>query len=527
MSDDARIKPQRALISVSDKTDLVELGRGLARHGVALLSTGGSAAALAAAGLHVIEVSAYTGFPEMMDGRVKTLHPLIHGGLLARRDSPAHVAAMNEHRIAPIDLIVVNLYPFEATVTRGAALEDCIENIDIGGPAMIRSAAKNHDFVAVVTDPADYPALLAELDAGGTTVALRRRLAAAAFARTGSYDAAIATWFMARLGETAPRHLALGGTLAQTLRYGENPHQTAAFYIGGARRPGVATAIQLQGKELSYNNLGDTDAAYELVAEFTQPAAAIIKHASPCGVAVASSLSEAYARALKADPVSAFGGIVALNRSLDAATARQIVEILTEVVIAPAIDDAARAVLAAKKNVRVLAAGGLPDPSEPGLTVKSVAGGYLVQGRDTGRVGANQLKTATKRAPSPAEFADLLLAFTIVKHVKSNAIVLVKDGMTVGIGGGQTSRVDASRHAVQKAAEFAQAAGEPVSRAAGAVLASDAFFPFPDALQVALDAGVTAAIQPGGSLKGDDTAIAAADSAGAAMVLTGMRHFKH
>jgi phosphoribosylaminoimidazolecarboxamide formyltransferase / IMP cyclohydrolase len=527
MSDDARIKPQRALISVSDKTGLVELGRGLARHGVELLSTGGSAAALAQAGIPVVEVSAHTGFPEMMDGRVKTLHPAIHGGILARRDAPEHVAAMGQHRIAPIDLIVVNLYPFEATVARGAPFEDCIENIDIGGPAMIRSAAKNHDFVAVVTDPADYAALLAELDAGGTTLALRRRLAAAAFARTGSYDAAIAGWFMAALGATAPRYLALGGTLAQTLRYGENPHQSAAFYVGGPRRPGVATATQLQGKELSYNNLNDTDAAYELVAEFAEPAVAIIKHASPCGVATAATLSDAYTRALKADPVSAFGGIVALNRPLDETTARQVAELFAEVVIAPAIDDAARAVLAAKRNLRVLATGALPDPTEPGLTVKSLAGGYLVQSRDVGRIGANALKTVTKRAPNAAELADLLLAVTIVKHVKSNAIVLVKDGMTVGIGGGQTSRVDAARQAVLKAAEFAAAAGEPASRAHGAVLASDAFFPFPDALQVALDAGVTAAIQPGGSLRGDDTAIAAADAAGAAMVLTGMRHFKH
>jgi phosphoribosylaminoimidazolecarboxamide formyltransferase/IMP cyclohydrolase len=527
MPADARIKPQRALISVSDKTGLVELAQGLARHGVQILSTGGSAAALAKAGVAVTEVSAHTGFPEMMDGRVKTLHPMIHGGILARRDAPDHVTAMAQHRIAPIDIIVVNLYPFEATVARGAVFEECIENIDIGGPAMIRSAAKNHDFVAVVTDPADYAALLAELEAGGTTLALRRRLAATAYARTGAYDAAIAGWFNAAIGETAPRHLALGGTLAQTLRYGENPHQSAAFYVGSARRAGVATATQLQGKELSYNNFNDTDAAYELVAEFAQPACAIIKHASPCGVAVAASLTEAYARALKADPVSAYGGIVALNRTLDEATARQIAELFAEVVIAPRIDDGARAVLAARKNLRVLAAGALPDPAEPGLTMKTLAGGYLVQSRDVGRIGANEVKTVTKRAPTAEELAALLLAFTIVKHVKSNAIVLVKDGMTVGIGGGQVSRVDAARQAVQKAAEFAQAAGEPGTRATGAVLASDAFFPFPDALQVALDAGVTAAIQPGGSLKGDDTAIAAADAAGAAMVMTGMRHFRH
>ena len=526
MPDDARIKPQRALISVSDKTGLIELAAGLARHKIEILSTGGSAAAIAKAGIKVVEVSAHTGFPEMMDGRVKTLHPLIHGGILARRDAPEHVASMGVHRIAPIDIIVVNLYPFEATVARGAPFEECVENIDIGGPAMIRSAAKNHDFVAVVTDPVDYPALLAELDAGGTTLDLRRRLAAAAYARTGSYDAAIAGWFNDQLGETAPRHLALGGTLAQTLRYGENPHQSAAFYYGGPRRPGVATAAQLQGKELSYNNLNDTDAAYELVAEFAEPAVAIIKHANPCGVGTAASLSVAYQRALKADPVSAFGGIVALNRALDVGTATLIASLFAEVVIAPEIDEVARAVLAAKKNLRVLTTGALPDPRQPGFLMKSLAGGYLVQSRDIGQVDAASLKTVTKRAPSAAELSDLRLAFTIVKHVKSNAIVLVKDGMTVGIGGGQTSRVDAARQAVLKAAEMARDAGEPGSRAVGAVLASDAFFPFPDGLQVALDAGVSAAIQPGGSVRDADV-IAAADAAGAAMVFTGMRHFRH
>jgi phosphoribosylaminoimidazolecarboxamide formyltransferase/IMP cyclohydrolase len=526
MPDDTRIKPQRALISVSDKTGLVELAQGLARHGVEILSTGGSAAALTKAGVKVTEVSTHTKFPEMMDGRVKTLHPLIHGGILARRDTPDHVAAMGTHRIAPIDIVVVNLYPFEATVARGAPFEECVENIDIGGPAMIRSAAKNHDFVAVVTDPADYPALLAEIEVGGTSLALRRRLAAAAFARTGSYDAAIAGWFSDQLGETAPRHLALGGSLAQTLRYGENPHQNAAFYVGGPRRPGVATATQLQGKELSYNNLNDTDAAYELVAELPEPAVAIIKHANPCGVATATTLSAAYAGALKSDPVSAYGGIIALNRTLDQATAIQIAELFAEVVIAPEIDAAARSVLRERKNLRVLVTGALPDPRQPGLVMKSLAGGYLVQSRDIGRLDREQVKTVTKRAPTAAELNDLLLAFTIVKHVKSNAIVLVKGGMTVGIGGGQTSRVDAARQAVLKATELAQEAGEPGSRARGAVVASDAFFPFPDGLQVALEAGVTAAIQPGGSVRDTDV-IAAADAADAAMVFTGMRHFKH
>jgi phosphoribosylaminoimidazolecarboxamide formyltransferase/IMP cyclohydrolase len=519
---------RRALISVSDKTGLIDLARALARHGVELLSTGGSARALLDAGLDVIEVGVHTGFPEIMDGRVKTLHPKIHGGVLARRDEPSHLAAMKEHGITPIDLVAVNLYPFEATVARGADFPTTIENIDIGGPALIRAAAKNHDFITVLTDPADYGAVIAELDAkkGATSLELRKRLAAAAYARTGAYDAAIAQWFSGVLGETYPKRMVFAGELMQTLRYGENPHQSAAFYRGGPTRPGIATAQQVQGKELSYNNLNDTDAAFECVAEFEPPAVAIIKHANPCGVALGRSLHEAYLKAYACDPVSAFGGIVAVNRPLDGATASEIAKIFVEVIIAPSADDAARKVLAEKKNLRLLLTGGMPDPAAKGLTIRSLAGGYLVQGRDDGRVNDNDLKVVTKRAPSPAERADMLFAFAVAKHVKSNAIVYVKGGATVGIGAGQMSRVDSSRIAAWKAAEAAKAAGETQSRAIGSVVASDAFFPFADGLLAAAEAGATAVIQPGGSMR-DNEVIAAADEKGLAMVLTGMRHFRH
>jgi phosphoribosylaminoimidazolecarboxamide formyltransferase / IMP cyclohydrolase len=519
---------RRALISVSDKTGLVDLGRALSRHGVELLSTGGSARALLDAGLDVIEVGVHTGFPEIMDGRVKTLHPKIHGGILARRDEPSHVAAMKEHGIAPIDLVAVNLYPFEATVARGADFPTTIENIDIGGPALIRAAAKNHDFITVLTDPDDYAAVIAELDArnGASSLELRKRLAASAYARTGAYDAAIAQWFAGVLGETYPKRMVFAGELMQTLRYGENPHQSAAFYRGGPSRPGIATAQQVQGKELSYNNLNDTDAAFECVAEFEPAAVAIIKHANPCGVALGRSLHEAYLKAYACDPVSAFGGIVAVNRPLDGATAAEIAKIFVEVIIAPAADDDARKVLSEKKNLRLLVTGGMPDPAAKGLTIKSLAGGYLVQGRDDGRVNDNDLKVVTKRAPTPAERADMLFAFAVAKHVKSNAIVYAKNGATVGIGAGQMSRVDSSRIAAWKAAEAAKAAGEKQSRAIGSVVASDAFFPFADGLLAAAEAGATAVIQPGGSMR-DNEVIAAADEKGLAMVLTGMRHFRH
>jgi phosphoribosylaminoimidazolecarboxamide formyltransferase/IMP cyclohydrolase len=522
------VKIQRALISVSDKQGLVEFGTCLARHGVQILSTGGSAKALIDAGLPVIEVGTHTGFPEIMDGRVKTLHPKIHGGILGRRDTPAHQAAMREHGIAPIDLVVANLYPFEATVAKGADFETCIENIDIGGPALIRAAAKNHDFVAVVTDPADYAEITAEMDAkaGATSLVLRRKLAAAAYARTGAYDAAISQWFAGTLGEEFPRRLVLAGERRQILRYGENPHQAAAFYAGGLPRPGIATARQVQGKELSYNNLNDTDAAFECVAEFAPPAVAVIKHANPCGVAIGRDLHEAYLKAYACDPVSAFGGIVAVNRKLDAATAGEIAKIFVEVIVAPEADDAALGVLAAKKNLRLLLTGGMPDPAASGLTVRSLAGGYLAQRRDNGRVGESDLKVATKRTPTNAERADLLFAFAVAKHVKSNAIVYAKNGATVGIGAGQMSRVDSSRIAAWKAAEAAKAASEPQSRAIGSVVASDAFFPFADGLLAAAEAGATAVIQPGGSMR-DPEVIAAADEKGLAMVLTGMRHFRH
>ena len=524
--DKARIT--RALVSVSDKTGLLELAACLARHGVEILSTGGTAKALREAGHRVVEVGEHTGFPEIMDGRVKTLHPRIHGGLLARRDDAAHVAAMQAHGIAPIDLLVVNLYPFEATIARGADFATAIENIDIGGPAMIRAAAKNHDSVAVVVEAADYGALVAEMDANGgaTTATLRRRLAAAAYARTGAYDAAISRWFAAQNGDAWPARLVLAGERREVLRYGENPHQSAAFYAGGPARPGVATARQLQGKELSYNNYNDTDAAFEAVAEFAEPACVVVKHANPCGVARGATPLEAYLKALACDPVSAFGGIVALNRPLDDATASEIAKLFVEVIVAPEATAGAQAIIAAKKNLRLLVTGGVPDPAAPGLSVRTLAGGYLVQDRDAGRVARADLRVVTKRAPDARELDDLLFAFAVAKHVKSNAIVYARDGATVGIGAGQMSRIDSSRIAAWKAAEGARAAGEARSRAIGSVVASDAFFPFADGLVAAAEAGVTAVIQPGGSIR-DDEVIAAADEAGVAMAFTGVRVFRH
>jgi phosphoribosylaminoimidazolecarboxamide formyltransferase/IMP cyclohydrolase len=517
---------RRALISVSDKTGLAAFGQALARHGVEILSTGGSARALREAGVAVTEVSDHTGFPEILDGRVKTLVPQIHGGILGRRDVPEHVRQMQEHSIAPIDLVAVNLYPFEATVAAGASYDDCVENIDIGGPALIRAAAKNHDFVAVLTEPAHYDAVLAELAAdGGTSQALRRRLAGDAYARTAAYDAAIAAWFAARQGVAFPDRLTISGRLQQRLRYGENPHQEAAFYVSGAR-PGVATARQAQGKELSYNNLNDTDAAFECVAEFEAPAVVIVKHANPCGVAQGADLATAWELALRCDPVSAFGGIVAVNRVLDEAAAERIAAIFTEVIVAPDATEGARQVLSRKKNLRLLLTGGLPDPAEPGLTVRSVAGGFLAQGRDNGRVRAADLRVVTQRAPSEDELADLLFAFRVCKHVKSNAIVYAKGLATVGVGAGQMSRVDSARIAAWKSEEAAKAAGLDAPLTRGSVVASDAFFPFADGLEAAVGAGATAVIQPGGSMR-DNEVIAAADRAGVAMVLTGMRHFRH
>ncbi|OYV40586.1 MAG: bifunctional phosphoribosylaminoimidazolecarboxamide formyltransferase/IMP cyclohydrolase [Acidocella sp. 20-61-6] len=514
------VTPRRALISVSDKTGLVEFAQALTARGVEILSTGGSAAALRAAGVAVKEVSEHTGFPEILDGRVKTLVPQVHGGLLGRRDLAAHVTQMEAHGIAPIDLVAVNLYPFEATVARGAAFEDCIENIDIGGPAMIRSAAKNHDSVAVLTAPAHYATVLAELEAaGGTRLATRRALAAAAYARTAAYDAAISAWFARQNGEEYPASFSISGSRKQALRYGENPHQSAAFYVSAPARAGVANARQVQGKELSYNNYNDTDAAFECVAEFAEPTVVIVKHANPCGVATAGSVAEAWDAALACDPVSAFGGIVALNRELDEATAEKIATIFTEVIIAPSASEAALAMLAKKKNLRLLLTNGLPDPAEPGMTFKSLSGGFLLQNRDAGRIAAEDLKVVTQRAPSAAEIADLIFAFRVCKHVKSNAIVYAKDGATIGVGAGQMNRVDSARIAAWRGA----AAKLDFT---GCSVASDAFFPFADGLEAAVAAGATSVIQPGGSIR-DAEVIAAADAAGIAMVFTNMRHFRH
>ncbi len=522
---------RRALLSVSDKSGLVDLAKALTAMGVELVSTGGSAKVLRDAGLAVRDVAELTDFPEMMDGRVKTLHPAVHGGLLALRDNAEHVAAMEAHGIGGIDLLVVNLYPFEETVAGGGDYAACVENIDIGGPAMIRAAAKNHDFVNVVVDTGDYAPLLEELKAGGgaTRRVFRQALAATAYARTAAYDAAVSSWMAAAIGQEKPKRRTVAGTLAQTLRYGENPHQSAAFYTGGTARPGVATARQLQGKELSYNNINDTDAAFEMVAEFDAdlgPACAIIKHANPCGVATGASLAAAYQAAFDCDRTSAFGGIIALNQALDAETATEIVKIFSEVVIAPDVSEEAAQILAAKKNVRVLVTGGLPDVSAPGLQWRQVAGGYLVQDRDAGRIGMEDLRTVTKRQPTPAELSDLIFAWRVAKHVKSNAIVYARDGATVGIGAGQMSRVDSARIAARKGQDMADVLGLATPPTEGAVLASDAFFPFADGLMAAVEAGAKAVIQPGGSMR-DDEVIAAADDAGLAMVFTGMRHFRH
>ncbi|MCK8781848.1 bifunctional phosphoribosylaminoimidazolecarboxamide formyltransferase/IMP cyclohydrolase [Rhizobium sp. NTR19] len=526
------VKVRTALLSVSDKTGIIELAQALIEQGVKLLSTGGTHKAVAAAGLAVTDVSEVTGFPEIMDGRVKTLHPNVHGGLLSIRDDAEHVAAMKEHGIEGIDLAVINLYPFEEVRAAGGDYPTTVENIDIGGPAMIRASAKNHAYVTIVTDPSDYPSLIEALRSndGQTAYAFRQKLAAKAYARTAAYDTAISNWFAEALDIEIPRYRTIGGILKEEMRYGENPHQSAGFYVTGENRPGVATARLLQGKQLSYNNINDTDGAFELIGEFAPetsgPTCAIIKHANPCGVAVGPTLKDAYLRALACDSTSAFGGIIALNQLLDAETAEEIVKLFTEVIIAPDVSPEAQQIIAAKKNLRLLVTGGLPDPRSRGLTAKTVAGGLLVQTRDNGMIEDIDLRVVTKRAPTETELADLKFAYKVAKHVKSNAIVYAKDGQTAGIGAGQMSRIDSARIAGLKAEEAAKAMGWAQPLTKGSAVASEAFFPFADGLLSAIAAGATAVIQPGGSMR-DDEVIAAANEHDVAMVFTGMRHFRH
>lgn len=520
---------RRALLSVSDKTGLVPFATNLAAHGFEILSTGGTATTLRDAGLAVTDVAAVTGFPEIMDGRVKTLHPNIHGGLLARRDNDAHLAAMREQGIAGIDLLAVNLYPFEQQQAKTDDFATLIEYIDIGGPAMLRAAAKNHEFVTVLCDPADYTGVIDEIaTSGDVSQKTRRRLAGQVFARTAAYDQAIADWMADDdgMGDGMGGSMIVAGRCLQELRYGENPHQKAALYAAGPVRPGVASATQVQGKPLSYNNLNDTDAAFELVAEFSEPTIAIIKHANPCGVASAASLGEAWGAALAADPVSAFGGIVAANMPLDGETARHITGIFTEVVIAPEADETARAILAEKPNLRLLTTGSMPDAGNDALKIKSVSGGFLAQSRDSGSITADDIRIVTRAQPDERQLADLMFAWRVVKHVKSNAIVFARERCTVGVGAGQMSRVDSARIAAQKARDTAAHHGWDAPGTIGSVAASDAFFPFADGLAALIEAGATAVIQPGGS-KADDTVIAAADEAGIVMAMTGMRHFNH
>ncbi len=526
-----RVKIRTALLSVSDKTGIIELAKALAEQGVRLLSTGGTHKAIAAAGLAVTDVSEVTGFPEIMDGRVKTLHPNVHGGLLSIRDDEEHVAAMKQHGIEGIDLAVINLYPFEEVRAAGGDYPTTVENIDIGGPAMIRASAKNHAYVTIVTDPADYAPLIEALKANGgeTEYAFRQKLAAKAYARTAAYDTAISNWFAEALEIETPAYRTIGGVLKEAMRYGENPHQSAGFYVTGENRPGVATATLLQGKQLSYNNINDTDGAFELIGEFAAdqgPACAIIKHANPCGVAAGSTLKDAYLRALACDSTSAFGGIIALNQLLDGETAEEIVKLFTEVIIAPEVSEEAKAIIAKKPNLRLLVTGGLPDPRSRGITAKTVAGGLLVQSRDSGVIEDVELKVVTKRAPTATEMEDLKFAYKVAKHVKSNAIVYAKEGQTAGIGAGQMSRIDSARIAGLKAEDAARAMGwvEPMTK--GSAVASEAFFPFADGLLSAISAGATAVIQPGGSMR-DAEVIAAADEHNVAMVFTGMRHFRH
>ncbi len=521
---------KRALLSVSDKSGLADFAKGLADLGIELISTGGTSAALKAAGLSVQDVSDITGFPEIMDGRVKTLHPKIHGGLLSVRGNPSHEAARNANGIENIDLLVVNLYPFEETLAKGAGELEIIENIDIGGPAMIRAAAKNHDSVTVIVDPADYEQILQEIreNNGATKLKTRRKLAAKAFSRTAAYDAAISLWFNTEQKNPTPDYFALGGSKQQALRYGENPHQSAALYRIAGTGSGIGSATQLQGKELSYNNINDSDAALAAIREFASetPACVIVKHANPCGVATASTLLEAYKKAFDCDQTSAFGGIIAFNQKLDGNTAEEVSKIFTEVILVPDVGDKAQLILSAKKNLRLLVLPQLNDSDAKSLSVKTIQGGFLVQTGDAARLEDMDLKIVSKRHPTAQEMQDLKFAFRVAKHVKSNAIVFAKDGATVGIGAGQMSRIDSTRIAVRKAEDAKESLGLQNSLIKGSVLASDAFFPFPDGVEAAAAAGATAVIQPGGALKDADV-IAAADAAGLAMVFTGYRHFRH
>ena len=525
------IKIKRALISVSNKAGILELAQELQERSVEIVSTGGSAAMLRDAGFNVKEVSELTGFPEMMDGRLKTLHPSVHGGLLAVRDEKSHLEAMEAHKIKEIDLLIVNLYPFAETVKSGADYNHCIENIDIGGPAMIRAAAKNFKYVTTVVDSQDYIDLIDELNVnnGCTSYTFRQKLSQNAFSLTANYDAMVSTWMLEQAGQIQPRRLSFSAALSQNLRYGENPHQSASFYVDENINSGIGAAYQIQGKELSYNNINDADAALELVNEFTESdraAAVIIKHANPCGVGVASNLVEAYKAALHCDTTSAFGGIVAVNQIIDEESAREITKVFTEVVIAPDITEGGRKVFSSKSNLRLLIAEKSTNLACQSKVIRHVSGGYLVQDKDRKPLSQNSLRVVTKRNPTDSEFQDMLFAWKVAKHVKSNAIVYAKDLCTVGIGAGQMSRVDSCMIAAKKAEDMAKAQGLDELPTQGSALASDAFFPFADGLEAAIEAGASSIIQPGGSIK-DNEVIDAANEAGLAMIFTGMRHFKH
>ena len=525
------IKIKRALISVSNKAGILELAQELQERNVEIVSTGGSASMLRDAGFNVKEVSELTGFPEMMDGRLKTLHPSVHGGLLAVRDEKSHLEAMEAHKIKEIDLLIVNLYPFAETVKSDADYNHCIENIDIGGPAMIRAAAKNFKYVTTVVDSQDYGDLIDELNVnnGCTSYTFRQKLSQNAFSLTANYDAMVSTWMLEQAGHIQPRRLSFSAALSQNLRYGENPHQSASFYVDESINSGIGAAYQIQGKELSYNNINDADAALELVNEFTESdgaAAVIIKHANPCGVGVANNLVEAYKAALHCDTTSAFGGIVAVNQIIDEESAREITKVFTEVVIAPGITDGGRKVFSSKSNLRLLTVEKSTNLACQSKVIRHVSGGYLVQDKDRKPLSQNSLRVVTNRNPTDSEFQDMLFAWKVAKHVKSNAIVYAKDLCTVGIGAGQMSRVDSCMIAAKKAEDMAKAQGLDELPTQGSALASDAFFPFADGLEAAIEAGASSIIQPGGSIR-DNEVINAANEAGLAMIFTGMRHFKH